>query len=328
MPDRRHLWRGIHDPDMVKQAMTVALSFDAASYAAGETMTLQIVAGPASASNTTATVPTMAAMGADVTITVQARDADNRNLTAGGSAVAATITGANAGGPIAGTDNGDGTYTITYTATNAGEDMVAITLDGAAISGSPFTLAVSENAVSLGMGDVGVLNYAYALEQLEAAFYTQVVASLYAGATADESQILTDIRDHEVIHRDFLKAALDTGAIPDLSVDFSSVDFASRDSVLNTAKTFEDLGVSAYNGAGQLLESADFLLLAGKIVSVEARHASAIRDLLNPLSADFAGDDVVEPDTGLDVSNAPADVLLAADPFVTTSIDGSGLPTV
>jgi hypothetical protein len=43
MPDRRHLWRGIHDPDMVKQAMTVALSFDAASYAAGETMTLQIV---------------------------------------------------------------------------------------------------------------------------------------------------------------------------------------------------------------------------------------------------------------------------------------------
>jgi hypothetical protein len=33
--------------------------------------------------------------------------------------------------------------------------------------------------VDLGSGDVGVLNYAYALEQLEAAFYTQVLAGAY-----------------------------------------------------------------------------------------------------------------------------------------------------
>lgn len=38
--------------------------------------------------------------------------------------------------------------------------------------------------VDLGSGDIGVLNYAYALEQLEAAFYTQVVASLYSGISA------------------------------------------------------------------------------------------------------------------------------------------------
>ena len=31
------------------------------------------------------------------------------------------------------------------------------------------------------MGDVGVLNYAYALEQLEADFYTKVVNNFYAG---------------------------------------------------------------------------------------------------------------------------------------------------
>lgn len=42
MPDRRHLWRGIHDPEMVKQAMTVALAPDANSYAAGDTMRLTI----------------------------------------------------------------------------------------------------------------------------------------------------------------------------------------------------------------------------------------------------------------------------------------------
>jgi hypothetical protein len=46
------------------------------------------------------------------------------------------------------------------------------------------------------------------------------------------------------------------------------------------------------------LTNPDYLLLAGKIVSVEARHASAIRSLINPNSADFAGDDVIN--TGLD----------------------------
>ncbi|MEJ7672299.1 MAG: ferritin-like domain-containing protein [Chitinophagaceae bacterium] len=39
----------------------------------------------------------------------------------------------------------------------------------------------------------------------------------------------------------------------DLEVDFSSINFASRASVLGTAMAFEDLGVSAYNGAGQLI---------------------------------------------------------------------------
>jgi len=180
--------------------------------------------------------------------------------------------------------------------------------------------------VDLGTGDFLVLNFAYALEQLEAAFYTQVIASPYSGITSEESSLLDDVRKHEVIHRDFFKAALGSNAIPALEVDFTSVDFTSRASVLGTAKTFEDLGVSAYNGAGKYLENLDYLLVAGKIVSVEARHAAAIRDLLNPKSMDFAGDDVVD-EQGLDVVNTPAAVFAAADPFITTEIDGSTLPT-
>jgi hypothetical protein len=38
MPDRRHLWRGIHDPEMVRAAMTVKVEPDAASYAPGDQM--------------------------------------------------------------------------------------------------------------------------------------------------------------------------------------------------------------------------------------------------------------------------------------------------
>jgi Ferritin-like domain len=174
-------------------------------------------------------------------------------------------------------------------------------------------------AADLGEGDTGVLNYAYALEQLEAAFYTQVIETPYSGITADETSWLTDIRDHEVEHREFLKEALGEDAIPALEVDFSAIDFKSRDSVLGTAKVFEDLGVAAYNGAGKLIENADYLLAAGKIVSVEARHAAAIRDLLQPNSVSFAGDDVVDAN-GLDGAMEPAAVLAAADPFIKTEV--------
>lgn len=183
------------------------------------------------------------------------------------------------------------------------------------------------NMVDLGSGDTGVLNYAYALEQLEAAFYTQVVANPYSGMSAAESSLLNDIQKHEVIHRDFLKAALGSSAIIGLTVNFSTIDFTSRASVLGTAKAFEDLGVSAYNGAGKLISDPNYLLLAGKIVSVEARHAAAIRDLLNPNSADFAGDDVVTVTDGLDVSKTPSQVLAIAGAYITNLLDASHLPT-
>lgn len=182
--------------------------------------------------------------------------------------------------------------------------------------------------VDLGTGDVGILNYAYALEQLEAAFYSQVIATPYTGISDAEKQLLTDIRDHEIIHREFFRAAIPgANRIGDLTPDFSSVNFSDRASVLGTAKAFEDLGVSAYNGAGNLITNPTYLLLAGKIVSVEARHAAAIRDLLNPKSADFAGDDVVAPTTGLDGAVRPSVVLPIAQKYVKNPVSGANLPT-
>ncbi len=178
--------------------------------------------------------------------------------------------------------------------------------------------------VNLGSGDFGILNYAYALEQLEAAFYIGVTHSFFRGATTKEKTYLEDIRDHEIAHREFFKNALGNKAIGNLEFDFSSINFSSRDSVLGTAKAFEDLGVSAYNGAGELLKSADYLLLAGKIVSVEARHAAAIRDLIR--YGDFAGPDVVN-EQGLDAFRKPPEVLKIADTYIVTKINANNLPT-
>lgn len=183
--------------------------------------------------------------------------------------------------------------------------------------------AQSNAGVNLGSGDVGILNYAYALEQIEAAFYTKVFQSVYSGISASENSLLGDIRDHEVAHREFFKNALGASAIPALELDFSTINFGSRDSVLKAAKAFEDLGVTAYNGAGKLLVSADYLTLAGKIVSVEARHAAYIRDLISPGS--FADNTALDANA-LDKARTPAEVLAIAGAFVKTKLNASNLP--
>jgi hypothetical protein len=182
---------------------------------------------------------------------------------------------------------------------------------------------VPEDTIDLGSGDIGILNYAYALEQLEAAFYTQVAASFYTGITDKEKALLTDIRDHEIAHREFFKKAIGDKAIPALTPNFTSINFSDRASVLGAAKTFEDLGVSAYNGAGKLITTPDYLVLAGKIVSVEARHAAYIRDLIS--NGSFADS---TDSNGMDKAMMPAEVLAAATPFLKSKLSGSNLPTI
>ena len=179
---------------------------------------------------------------------------------------------------------------------------------------------IPSSGIDIGSGDYGILNYAYALEQLEAAFYLQVVATPYTGITSSETALLTDIRDHEVCHREFFKAALGSKAIPALTTDFSKIDFSSRASVLGAAKAFEDTGVQAYDGAGYLIQSPDYLTIAGKIVSVEARHAALIRNLL--VAGDFAGSDMIDAN-GLNSSLTIAQVLPIANTYLKTKVSAS-----
>lgn len=179
---------------------------------------------------------------------------------------------------------------------------------------SPVTIDFSK-------GDTAVLQFAYALEQLEADFYTKVVAAFgTSNLTAAEKIIMQDIKNHEVIHREFLKQALGATNGFTLSTKYPGVNFNDRVSVLSTAKTFEDLGVAAYNGAAQYLTMEANLTVAGKIVSVEARHASAIRDLINPKSGDFAPG-------AFDDAFKPSKVAAAAQGFVNETLAFANAPT-
>ena len=202
------------------------------------------------------------------------------------------------------------------------------------------TTAPTTGALALNFAQpLDVLKYAFALEALEADFYTKVAANgafSTAFSSSSERQILTDIRDHEVAHREFFKAAIaaNGGTAPTLSTKYpASVDFTSRSSILATAKTFEDLGVSAYNGAARYLAkdaTVALLTIAGKVVSVEARHASAIRDLISPDTDAFANvSDLASlgasETSGLDAKASPSAVLAAAQPFINQTITATGL---
>ncbi len=188
----------------------------------------------------------------------------------------------------------------------------AFMMRGAIAAGSVYGLAtvgpfVGQAFAQEGGGDVDILNFALTLEFLEAAFYTQALKQV-SGLSGDAKEIATTLRDNEVEHVDAL-----TGAIMQLGgqpvkapgVDFGMA-FASQDSFLETAQTFEDLGVGAYNGAGPMIESKEVLASAGAIVQVEGRHAGVIRLL---------GGEQISPsafDKGLEMQ----EVLDAAKPFI------------
>ncbi len=166
--------------------------------------------------------------------------------------------------------------------------MVTACSDNNAVTG-PGPGSGNTLTIDFAKGDIAVLQFAYVLEQLEADFYTRAVAAFGSSNLSNTEQTtLGDIKNHEIIHREFLKAALTPANDFTITETYRGVNFNSRTSVLGTAAAFEDLGVAAYNGAAQYISDAGYLTLAGKIVSVEARHASAIHDLIAPKTNAFA----------------------------------------
>ena len=205
--------------------------------------------------------------------------------------------------------------------------LVSCSDDDSGITGPPGS--GSPLVIDFAKGDIAILQFAYALEQLEADFYTKVVANFSgAGFSASEQTVFTDVQYHEVIHREALKAVL--GASNDFTVHttYGTLNFRDRTAVLTTARTFEDLGVAAYNGAAQYITSSANLLVAGKIVSVEARHAAAIRDLISPKAggASGANPDSFAPKSFDDVFS-PAKVAGSAQGFVVEQLTLSNAPT-
>ena len=156
------------------------------------------------------------------------------------------------------------------------------------------------------MGDIDILNFALTLEYLEAAFYEG--AAKTPGLSSEVSQYVKTFGAEEQEHVDALTTTIkDLGGTPVEApkADFGDA-FSSVDKLIPLAITFEDTGVSAYNGAAPEIESKDLLATAGGIVQVEARHAATIRFAAGEDPAPDAFDPVLTED----------EVLKAVQPFI------------
>ncbi len=140
---------------------------------------------------------------------------------------------------------------------------------------------------------IDVLNFALTLEYLEYEFYLQATNSAGLIPAGAATSAITTIRNHELAHVNFLKTAI-TGAggtpVAKPNFDFSggngtgtgpfAAAFSNYQLFLAVAQTLEDTGVRAYKGqAGNLINSDDVLEAALNIHSVEARHASHVRQM-------------------------------------------------
>jgi len=193
-----------------------------------------------------------------------------------------------------------------------GMSREAFLMRGAIAAGSVYGLAtvgpfVRQAIAQEGGGDVEIVNFALTLEYLEAAFYTEALKQV-SGMGGEVKELATTLRDNEDEHVDALTATVKKlGGKPAAKpgVDFGNA-FASESSFLKTSQTFEDLGVSAYNGAAPEIESKEVLGAAGGIVQVEARHAAAIRLA--------RGEDITAG--AFDKALSMKQVLAAAKPFI------------
>ncbi len=171
--------------------------------------------------------------------------------------------------------------------------------------GSMFKTAYGQTATTA----FDVLNFALTLEYLEAEFYNNIVGSVgYMTATDPEKAALTKIRDDENKHVIFLKTALGAAAVAKPTFDLTGGNgsgtgpfagyLANYAVQLAMAQTFEDTGVRAYKGQAPNLQGTanrPYLTAALKIHSVEARHASHIRQMRRALAAAIPAGQVVKP---------------------------------
>lgn len=124
-------------------------------------------------------------------------------------------------------------------------------------------------------GDVDILNFALTLEYLESSFYQE--AKSKAKASGDLKSLIDLISGDEDQHVAALTASIkQLGGTPVVEPKFN-FPYSDTAGFLKLAQTFEDTGVSAYNGAAPMISSKAVLASAGSIVQVEARHAAAIR---------------------------------------------------
>ena len=174
--------------------------------------------------------------------------------------------------------------------------------------------------------DAGVLNYFYAIAQLQSDFWTRLGLNRFPGITTAESTAFNAMASHATNHRNWLQVFQTSGRITDvMTFNFAdSVNFAVRSSAMAAGLTIEDAASQAYGGGIKYLSSSANILLASKMASVAARHSATIRDFIDIAAGgtsriSFAGDDIVGP-TGVEIVKTPDEIISTISKFYHTTL--------
>ena len=200
-------------------------------------------------------------------------------------------------------------------------------LFGAGALAAKIVTAQMTTPVSTAITDIDILNYALALEHLEAAFYVNGISRFTPGQYADGTytqvfgtavnanvvSYLQSIRDHEVTHVTALTATIrQLGGIPVAPCVYNFA-IANVNDFLSVAMALENTGVMAYDGALAMIASPDLKQVAATIATVEARHAS----YLNVLNGE------IPFPSAFDTPKSRTEILAIAGQFI-TSCPGGG----
>ena len=174
---------------------------------------------------------------------------------------------------------------------------------GSAAAGPFVARALAQDA---GTSDQSIAQFALTLEVLESTFYREAVKK--GKLSGEVLRAAREIRDNEAEHVDILKDLVEQlGGRPRTTLKLSFGDALTDEKrFLGLAQTFEDTGVSAYNGAAPQIQSPDVLEAAGQIVQIEARHAAVIR---------YLNDEDIAP-AAFDRTLSEKQVLAAVDPYI------------
>jgi ferritin-like protein len=164
----------------------------------------------------------------------------------------------------------------------------AVVAGGAVAAGGVLVVGLPRLAISAPSRkqDAKVLNFVLLIESLQAAFYAEALRN--GKLTGEWRQFARVVGRQERAHLAYLKRTLgaDARSIPRFKFGDST---KSVKKFSAAAVALEDMGLAAYNGQATNL-TGRALRAAGKITSVEARHASWARDIAGENPAPRATD--------------------------------------
>jgi rubrerythrin len=158
-----------------------------------------------------------------------------------------------------------------------------------------------------GQGDVGILNYALALEYIETDFYRAAVKSGKLSGSALE--LAKRFGEEEQAHVTTLEGTIRNLGGKPTERHTTSFPLANQAGILKTAAAIEGVGAAAYLGQVDRIQSKQVLAAALSIHSVEARHAGALA-MLNGAA--------ISPDGPFAVPATSTEVSQLTVPYITS----------